>query len=154
ILKTAGNQSLTVLDKANNSFTSNASATVIPAEASTFAFSGLPASGIAGDTESFTITAQDPFGNTVTGYSGTVHFTSSDPQAILPGDYTFITADAGSQTFSVTLKTAGTPSVSASDTQSPSMIGSQKFVITPGAATSLAFLTQPGNSQAGATLTA
>ena len=29
---------------------------------------------------------------TLTGYTGTVHFTSSDAQAILPADYTFLTA--------------------------------------------------------------
>ena len=36
----------------------------------------------------FTVTAYDPYGNVATGYSGTVQFTSSDSQAVLPGNYT------------------------------------------------------------------
>src|SRR5205085_2621144 len=34
-----------------------------------------------------------------TGYRGTVHFTSTDPAAALPGDYTFTAGDAGDRTF-------------------------------------------------------
>ena len=49
---------------------------------------------------SFTVTAQDAYGNRATGYTGTVHFTSSDAQASLPVDYTFTAADAGMHTFS------------------------------------------------------
>src|SRR5262249_52659072 len=55
-----------------------------------------------------TLTVQNsnsPF--TLTGYTGTVHFTSSDPQAILPADYSFVSGDAGTHIFSVTLKTLG-----------------------------------------------
>src|SRR5579864_800260 len=37
---------------------------------------------------------------TLTGYTGTVHFTSSDAQAVLPADYTFVPSDAGSHQFS------------------------------------------------------
>ena len=55
-------------------------------------------------------------GATDAGYTGTVHFTSSDAQAGLPADYTFTAADAGSHTFTVTLKTAGTQSITATDT--------------------------------------
>ena len=53
----------------------------------------------------------DAFGNTATGYLGTVHFTSSDGPAVLPANYTFIAGDNGVHTFTtVTLKTAGTQS--------------------------------------------
>ena len=51
-----------------------------------------------------------------TGYTGTVHFTSSDAQAGLPANYTFTGGDAGTHVFSVTLKTAGTQSITATDT--------------------------------------
>ena len=37
-----------------------------------------------------TVTAVDAYGNVATGYTGTVHFTSSDGQAVLPANYTFI----------------------------------------------------------------
>ena len=49
------------------------------------------------------VTAQDQFNNTATGYAGTVHFTSSDGQAVLPANGTLT---SGTGTFSATLKTA------------------------------------------------
>ena len=55
------------------------------------------------------MTAQDGFGNTVTGYTGTVKIASSDSQAVLPANHTFTGANAGVFTFTnVTLKTLGT----------------------------------------------
>src|SRR5262249_34932345 len=45
---------------------------------------------------SVTVTAQDQFNNLSTGYRGTVHFSSSDVVAILPGDYAFVAGDNGS----------------------------------------------------------
>ena len=44
------------------------------------------------------------YGNVVTGYTGTIHFTSSDVQAVLPANYTFTTADGGMHRFTATLK--------------------------------------------------
>ena len=46
-----------------------------------------------------TVTAKDAYGNMATGYTGTVHFTSSDGQAVLPANYTFVAGDAGIHTF-------------------------------------------------------
>jgi hypothetical protein len=58
----------------------------------------------------------DANNNVVTGYNGTVHFSSSDQQASLPPDYTFTDADNGSHTFdAVALGTQGFQSVTASD---------------------------------------
>ena len=51
-----------------------------------------------------------------TGYTGTVEFTSSDTAATLPGNTPFTTANAGMQTFSVTFGTAGTQSLTVTDT--------------------------------------
>ena len=64
----------------------------------------------------FTVTARNANGTTNTGYLGIVHFTSSDPQGVLPADYTFTAADQGVHTFSATLKTAGIQSITATDT--------------------------------------
>ena len=65
-----------------------------------------------------TVTAKDVYGNVATGYLGTVHFTSSDPAASLPLDYSFVGGDAGSHTFAAgaTLRTAGTQTIAAADT--------------------------------------
>ena len=60
---------------------------------------------------------------TLTGYTGTVHFTSSDAQAILPADYTFLTTDAGSHVFSFTLKTLGDQTITVTDTHSAGFTG-------------------------------
>jgi len=58
------------------------------------------------------VTAQDASGNTILNYSGTVHFTSTDPKAILPPDSTLTN---GTGVFSVTFNTTGTQTVSATD---------------------------------------
>ena len=73
---------------------------------------------------SVTVTALDLYGNTATGYVGTVHFISTDPQAVLPGNSTLVN---GTRTFGggVTLKTVGTQSVTATDTLIGSITGSQ-----------------------------
>src|SRR5229473_811551 len=87
--------------------------TVNPAAASTLIVAGYPSSPspVAGTANNFTVTAKDPFGNTATGYTGTVHFTSSDVQAVLPANYTFVAGDSGVHTFSATLKTSGPQSI-------------------------------------------
>jgi hypothetical protein len=113
-------------DTANSSITgaltgiTEASAAAIALEVS-----GFPSTTTAGTAGNVTVTAKDRFGNTTTGYTGTVHFSSSDAQAWLPSDYTFTSADAGIHTFSVTLKTAGTQSITATDTANSSLTGSQ-----------------------------
>jgi hypothetical protein len=69
-----------------------------------------------------TVTAVDLFGQTAVGYTGTVTFTSSDgdPGVVLPADYTFTSADAGTVTFpgGVTLITEGDQTITATDTAS------------------------------------
>ncbi|HMC68206.1 MAG TPA: hypothetical protein VKJ07_03550, partial [Mycobacteriales bacterium] len=79
-----------------------------------------------------TVTAKDVFGNVVGTYRGTVTLTSTDPQAILPAPYTFTAADAGQHTFSMTLETAGTFNVTASD---GAISGTGAFAVAPAAAT-------------------
>ncbi len=90
---------------------------VVPGPAVALAVIDLPAAGRAGDSLPLTVTAVDAYGNTATDYQGTVTFSSSDPQAQLPADYTFTGDDQGSHTFAVTLTTAGDQTVTAADTQ-------------------------------------
>ena len=47
--------------------------------------------------------ARDANANTTAGYRGTIHFTSGVAGAVLPANYTFIAADNGVHTFSITL---------------------------------------------------
>jgi hypothetical protein len=72
---------------------------------------------VAGQFVSFTITAVDGNGMVLTGYQGTVAFTSggTDGAPTLPAQYTFTAADAGSHTFSATYFTAGAQTFTATD---------------------------------------
>lgn len=74
-----------------------------------------------GTSFNFTVTALDASNNTVTTYSGTVHFTSTDSKAQLPSDSTL---SGGSKVFSATLPTAGGQTITATDTSSTSLSGS------------------------------
>lgn len=70
----------------------------------------LPASAVTNETISFRVKAVDAAGNTVTSYAGTIIFTSTDPNALLPVAYAFIPSDQGRKTFDLGLsfKTEGT----------------------------------------------
>ncbi len=78
---------------------------------------------VSGVSASFTVTAQDQYGHVATGYTGTVHFTSSDPNAVLPPDTTFTAADQGIKTVTVIFKTPGAQTLSATDTATPGIAG-------------------------------
>ena len=54
---------------------------------------------------------------------------AATPRPSLPASYTFTGADAGTHTFSVTLETAGTQSITATDTVAPSITGSETGII-------------------------
>ena len=102
-----------------------------------FQISGFPSSTSAGSPQTFTVTVQNANGTTDTGYTGTVHFTSTDPQAVLPANFTFTAANAGVHTFTATLKTAGTQSITATDTANSLVTGSATTTVTAAAASSL-----------------
>ncbi|MEW6606367.1 MAG: hypothetical protein AB1414_02775 [bacterium] len=81
------------------------------------------------------VIAHDASHNVVTNYIGTITFTSSDPLAILPNDYKFTLADAGTKTFTagVTFNTIGTQSVSVMDVADNSIRGTQSDINVVGA---------------------
>ena len=111
-------------DTANSTTFGGESGIVVnPAAASKFVVSGFPTSITQGTAATFTVTAEDPYGNVATGYTGTVKFSSSDPLASLPANYTFTAADAGVHTFSATLNTIGTESLTVTDTLDSSITG-------------------------------
>ncbi|MBU5537405.1 MAG: hypothetical protein QW818_02385 [Candidatus Aenigmatarchaeota archaeon] len=74
-----------------------------------------PNSTIAGKEFELSVAALDQNGNRKSDYTGTVKFSSSDPLAILPADYTFQLSDNGIKTFKLKLKTAGEQQVKVSD---------------------------------------
>jgi sugar lactone lactonase YvrE len=84
---------------------------------------------VAGTPVSLTVTAEDAAGNPGA-YLGTVHFSSTDPLASLPPDYTFTAADNGVHTFTdVILRTAGSPTVTATDTATGSITGTATVTV-------------------------
>src|SRR5439155_1204786 len=109
-LKTSGNQTLTASDTATGSITGTSGSIAVRAAAATHVAVSAPSTATAGAAFSFTVTALDQFNNTAIGYTGKVHLTSTDGQALLPADYTFTigaTGDNGVHTFSATLETSG-----------------------------------------------
>jgi hypothetical protein len=129
--RTAGAQTITVRDAATGTIVGTVTITDTPAATATFVVDGFPSPVTAGTTASVTVTAEDAYGNTATGYTGTVHFTSSDPQAVLPDDATLTN---GIGTFDVTLKTAGTQSFTATDTSDGTITGSVPVTVVAAAA--------------------
>jgi hypothetical protein len=86
-----------------------------------------------GDAAGATLTVYDANYNVATGYTGTVHFTSTDPSATLPVDYTFTPGDAGVHTFTngFTLRTAGSHVVTFADTVTLTVTGSKGVTVGP-----------------------
>jgi hypothetical protein len=160
-LETAGTQSITAKDPNKSSIMGvQSSIAVSAAPASILLVAGYP-STTAGAIHSFTVTARDRFGNIANGYTGTIHFESSDDQAAagagLPPDYTFHTGvgqDNGVHVFSAILKTAGTQSISAHDTVIDTITDTQSgIVVSPGVASRLVFGQQPTDATAGSVIT-
>jgi len=104
---------------------------------------------VAGASAPIVVTAVDAFGNAIPSYRGSVRLTSSDRQAILPADYTFTSSDAGSHSFAVSLKTAGTQSVTAIDSAATNLTGITWIGVNPAAATTLVIAGLPSAVTAG-----
>src|SRR5205814_294217 len=79
---------ITATDSVNSAITSTAAVKVNPGSGNSLSVSG-GATAVIGTPATFTVTALDKAGNVATGYTGTVHFTSTDAQAGLPADFTF-----------------------------------------------------------------
>ena len=85
-------------------------------------------------------------GNPAATFTDTVHFASSDARAILPADYAFLPADDGSHSFSVTLDTSGSQTVSVTDTENVSVSASQTAAVAPAAAAGIVSVAGSGQT--------
>jgi ELWxxDGT repeat protein len=150
-LKTAGTQSITATDIVTATDNgSEGSITVNPAAASTMIVAGFPSPTTAGVAGKFTVSVEDAYNNVVTGYTGTVRFSSSDHKAVLPASYTFTPADAGVHTFQATLKTAGSQSITTTDTTMSSLTGTDSGITVNPAAANQFIIRAPSSVSAGA----
>ena len=120
ILVSSGIQTITATDTVLNLLTGSAAVSVMPTAATHFVVDA-PSKVLPNTAFKFTVTALDPFGNTATGYTGTVGFGSSDSQALLPVNTTLTN---GMGIFSTTIKTPGTQTVTATDTVIAGITGS------------------------------
>jgi hypothetical protein len=136
-LKTAANQAIQVSDPSVGITPTGPAITVNPAAFSAFAVSGFPSPTTAGNYSQLTVIATDAYGNRITNYTGTVIFSSSDPQATiidvatsnpvpLAGyTYSFSSSAYGYAIFNVALNTAGTQSITATDSVNSNATGAQ-----------------------------
>jgi hypothetical protein len=127
-LRRAGTQTVSAQDTTLGYIAGSTNITVVAAPASQFA-AAYPTPTIAGTVHLFGITAQDPYGNTAPTYRGRVHLTSSDPQAILSPDDSFTAGDNGTHTFSAVFFTGGTQTLTATDTQTAAITGTQNITV-------------------------
>jgi hypothetical protein len=100
-----------------------------PGVVSGFRVGGFPVFTGAGTTGTLTVTAVDAFGYVVPGYTGTVHFSSTDSSAQLHGDYTFTPTDQGTQSFPATFNTPGTYTLRVEQADNPTLFGTQTNIV-------------------------
>jgi hypothetical protein len=149
-LRTQGEQRVSVVDVGQDTLTAEAFATVEPGAAAGFAMTA-PETTTAGAGARVSITALDAFGNVATGYTGTIHFSSTDGAASLPADFTFLPGNQGREQFDVILRTAGSREVRVEDVSDPALAAVRTVQVTPHFVESLSLRAQAGPHEAGAT---
>ena len=102
-----------------------------PPAAARLVVAGLPSPSVTGSFANVEVIAEDAAGHdTIVSYRGTVRFTSTDPAATLPSDYTFVPTDSGRHAFTVIFGTPGLYSVTATDVATGSITGADTVQVT------------------------
>ncbi len=127
-LDTAGEQTVTATDTTNANLTGSAPLTANPGPASHLGLS-IASSGLIGYPLTAIVTIQDVYGNAVTGYTGTVKWSSSDSLAALPGSYTFTAADGGQHSFNLTFGSAGSQTLTVRDAAQESLTSTASITV-------------------------
>lgn len=126
---------------------SNPDASLVSQATATTHFAlSAPAGVTAGSAFTFTVAAKDSSNSTDTSYAGTVHFSSTDPQAVLSGD---VTLSNGVGTFSATLETAGAQTITATDTATSSITGATNSITVTAASATHYSVSTPSTTNAG-----
>jgi hypothetical protein len=113
---TAGNQTITVTDIADNTLVGTLTITVAPIH---FSVTVSATTITAGESVNVTVTALDETDNVVTllgnsGYGGSIDFSSTDSLAVFPAQGLPSNLINGTRTFAVTLNTTGTQTITVS----------------------------------------
>ena len=139
-LMTGGTQTITATDSVTSSITGTSGSILV--SATTHFSVAAPVSATSGTPFTFTVNALDGSSNPVAGYPGTVHFTSSDPAATLPADATLT---GGTGTFTATLRTTGSRTITAIDTGTVSITGTSGSITVSSTVPTTAPTTSPGS---------
>src|SRR3989440_260105 len=132
-------------DSTPTALSDSQSVLIDPGTAVGLKLTGLQA-GVAGTAQTATVSAVDSYGNADPTYTGTVTFSGTDsqshplPAAQLPSTspYTFVAANKGVKSFSLTLTTADTLTIKVQDDSTPTALSdSQSVLIDPGTAVAL-----------------
>lgn len=127
-LKTGGPQTITAVDANIKNSSTTISVNVNAPNVSQFSIVP-PGVATTGAPVNVVVRALDPSLVVQTNYNGKVHFTSSDPSAVLPPDTNLV---SGTGSFSVTFNTAGTQSLQVADAAVPSIFKSNNVLVTAG----------------------
>ena len=151
-LKTAANQTINVNDINNGNINATSNTiSVTPATTGQFVVVASSSTVTAGGITTFSVTAEDLFGNVTHGYTGTVHFSSTDASVNGPANETLTN---GVGTFSYAFKTAGPQTATATDLVTPSINGTSNTVkVTPAATTKFVVSASPNSVTAGGSTT-
>jgi hypothetical protein len=155
VLDTAGSYTLSGSDSADSlSSGASSSFTISPAAADKLVFTTPPATGTAGTTlSSVTVTIEDQFGNIETTDTSTITLSTNGPGTFTSGSVSSDALTGGSQAFdNLTLDTAGSYTIKASDAADSLTATSGSFTISPATASQLVFTTQPTGGTTGTTL--
>ncbi|NQT32082.1 MAG: hypothetical protein HQ594_00230, partial [Candidatus Omnitrophica bacterium] len=119
------------IEATSGALTKNSSGTitVVPGGVSYFTVTGIKDPQTSGTLSSPKITAYDAAGNIKTNYTGTITFTSTDPQATLPPPYTFVAGDNGTATFTSGVKLVSTGQQTVTVTDPTGATGSQTVTV-------------------------
>jgi probable HAF family extracellular repeat protein len=146
-LKTVPAATVTVTDTTKGSISGTSNSIQVSAPAATRFSVSTVSSASSGTPFNLTVTALDSSNNTFTTYAGTVHFTSTDLQAVLPANATL---KNGTGTFSATLNTVGSQTITATDTVTVSITGSSNSIsVSPTARATHFSVTAPASVTAG-----
>ena len=130
-----------------HSATSNTISALNTGELDHFTLTGIATSQTAGTFSSPVVTAYDAFNNVMTGYTGTIHFTSDNTKVTLPEDYTFLAEDNGTHTFTNGVRLMGASAGCAINVADGAVTASQTgIVVNPDVADHLTFSTQPSDT--------
>ena len=150
-LKTLGSETVTATDTVTSTITGTSNTITVGSGVATHFAVAATLVATAGTPTSVTVAALDQFGNLVSTYAGTVHFTSTDPLAVLPVNSTLTN---GAAVFQVTLKTLGSQTVTATDTVTAAITGtSNTITVGSGVTTHFGVVASPPTTAAGTPVT-